>query len=63
MQYDVIMNLRFYELEKILETYEQILENRKKAEDDEAKKQGYDPEKYKPENLQKNMPKIQIPKL
>lgn len=69
MSYDTIMNLDFYIFENILEHYNNILEERKKAEDEEAKKQGYDEKNYSPDNMmrqaQKNMPKmpnIQMPK-
>jgi len=70
MSYDTIMNLQFYIFENILKHYSDILEERKKAEDEEARKQGYDEKKYNPDNMmhqaQKNMPKmpnIQMPKL
>lgn len=70
MSYDTIMNLDFYIFENILEHYNNILEERKKAEDEEAKKQGYDEKNYRPETMmhqaQRNMPKmpnIQMPKL
>jgi len=69
MQWDVIMSLNFYDFQNILDSYSRILEDRKKAEDDEAKKQGYDAKKYTPDNLmsqaQKSIPKvpqINIPK-
>ena len=70
MSYDTIMNLQFYIFENILKHYSDILEERKKAEDEEARKQGYDEKKYNPDNMmhqaQRNMPKmpnIQMPKL
>ena len=70
MQYDIIMNLDFYVFQNILEHYSKILEERKQAEEDEMKRQGYDPKKYDPDrlmhNTQKNMPKmptIQMPKI
>ena len=70
MQWNIIMNLAFYDFQNILEHYSQILEERKQAEEEEMKKQGYDPKKYDPDRLmrnnQKNMPKmptIQMPKI
>lgn len=70
MQYDIIMNLDFYVFQNILEHYSKILEDRKKAEEEEMRKQGYDPKKYDPDrmmhNAQKSMPKmptIQMPKI
>ncbi len=62
MQYDTIMNLDFYIFENILSHYSDILEERKKAEEEEYKKQGYDEKKYNPESMmhqaQKSMPKM-----
>lgn len=62
MQYDNIMRLNFYDFQNILESYSRILEDRKKEEDDEAKRQGYDGKNYSPEHImnqaQKNIPKI-----
>ena len=70
MSYDTIMNLQFYIFENILNHYSAILEERKKAEKEEMKSQGYDEKNYSPDSMmrqaQKNMPKmpnIQIPKL
>ena len=69
MSYDTIMNLQFYIFENILNHYNTILEERKKEDEEEAKKQGYDGNQS-PENMmrqvQKNMPKlptIQMPKI
>lgn len=69
MSYDTIMNLQFYIFENILNHYSAILEERKKEEEDEAKKQGYDGNQSA-ENMmkqaQKNMPKLptfQMPKI
>ena len=62
MSYDTIMNLQFYIFENLLDHYSTILEERKKAEEDEAKKQGYDEKKYNPESMmrqvQRTMPKM-----
>ena len=70
MSYDTIMNLQFYIFENLLNHYSAILEERKKAEKEEMKNQGYDEKNYSPDNMmrqaQKNMPKmpnIQMPKL
>ena len=62
MSYDTIMNLQFYIFENILNHYSAIVEERKKAEEDEMKKQGYDEKKYDPGSMmrqaQRQMPKI-----
>lgn len=70
MSYDTIMNLQFYIFENILNHYSAILEERKKAEKEEMKSQGYDEKNYSPDSMmrqaQRNMPKIpniQIPKI
>ena len=70
MSYDTIMNLQFYIFENILNHYSAILEERKKAEQEEMKSQGYDEKNYSPDSMmrqaQRNMPKIpniQIPKI
>lgn len=70
MQWNVIMDLYFYDFQNILQRYSKILDDRKKDEDEEMKKQGYDESKYTPDNMmnkvQKSMPKIPnitIPKL
>lgn len=70
MSYDTIMNLQFYIFENILNHYSAILEERKKAEKEEMKSQGYDEKNYSPDSMmrqaQKNMPKmptIQMPKI
>lgn len=70
MSYDTIMNLQFYIFENILNHYSAILEERKKAEKEEMKNQGYDEKNYSPDSMmrqaQRNMPKIpniQIPKI
>ena len=62
MSYDTIMNLQFYIFENILNHYSAILEERKKAEKEEMKSQGYDEKNYSPDSMmrqaQRNMPKI-----
>ena len=70
MSYDTIMNLQFYIFENILNHYSAILEERKKAEKEEMKSQGYDEKNYSPDSMmrqaQRNMPKIpniQIPRI
>lgn len=70
MSYDTIMNLQFYIFENLLNHYSAILEERKKAEKEEMKNQGYDEKNYSPDSMmrqaQKNMPKmptIQMPKI
>lgn len=70
MQWDVIMNLYFYDFQNILQSYAKILEDRRKEEEDEMKKQGYDESKYNPDTMMRQaqksipkMPNINIPKL
>ena len=62
MQYDTIMSLDFYVFQNILEHYANILEERRKAEEEEMKKHGYDEKKYTPDGMmkqaQKSMPKM-----
>ena len=70
MSYYTIMNLQFYIFENILNHYSAILEERKKAEKEEMKSQGYDEKNYSPDSMMRQaqhsmpkMPNIQIPKL
>ena len=70
MQWDVIMSLNFYDFQNILESYTRILEERKKAEEEESKKGCYAEKTCDPGNMmyqvQKSMPKmptLQMPKL
>jgi hypothetical protein len=51
MQWDIIMSLNFYDFQNILESYTRILDERKQAEEDEMKKQGYDEKKYNPVSI------------
>ena len=62
MSYDTIMNLDFYIFENILDHYTKILEDRKKQEDDEMKKQE---DKYSPEATMRQQQRYapQMPKL
>ena len=62
MVYSDIMNLWFYDLEYILKSYQAILEERQKAEEEQAKKQGYDPSKYSPDSMMKSV-KGSMPKM
>ena len=78
MQYDTIMGMLFYEFQNVLETYSQILEERKEAEEKENAEHGFDPSDYNPDRMMRNaqnymynsghmpsmpqMPKIDIPK-
>ena len=75
MQYDTIMGMLFYEFQNILETYSQILEERKEEEEKEEAEHGFDPDDYSPDRMMRNaqsymskssqmpsMPKIDIPK-
>ena len=70
MQWDVIMGLNFYDFQNILDSYTRILEERKQAEEEEMKKQGYDEKSMNPQNImrqaQSNIPKppkITVPKV
>ena len=69
MQWDTIMGMQFYDFQNILLSYNDIIEQRQKDEEDEMKKQGYDKSNYSPEGMmsqvKKSMPKmpnINIPK-
>ena len=78
MQYDTIMGMLFYEFQNVLETYSQILEERKEAEEKENAENGFDPDDYTPDKMMRNaqsymskshtmssmpqIPKIDIPK-
>lgn len=76
MQYDTIMGMLFYEFQNILETYSNILEERREAEEKENEKNGFDTSKYSPDKMMRSaqnyipkspisnmsqMPKIDIP--
>lgn len=79
MQYDTIMGMLFYEFQNVLETYSQILEERKEAEEKENAENGFDPSEYTPDKMMRNaqnymsksgqmpsmpqIPKIDIPHL
>lgn len=72
MQYDTIMGMLFYEFQNVLETYSQILEERREEEEKETSENGFDTQKYSPDNMMRsaknymskmpNMPNIEIPK-
>ena len=78
MKYDTIMGMLFYEFQNVLESYSQILEERKEAEEKENVENGLDPSDYTPDKMMRNaqsymsksptmsgmpqMPKIDIPK-
>jgi hypothetical protein len=75
MQYDTIMGMLFYEFQNVLETYSNILKDRKEAEEKEQSEKGLDVSNYTPERILKNaqgymsnpskltnMPNINIPK-
>lgn len=70
MDYNTIMSLWFYDFQNIIETYQRILEKRKEEEKKQAKQEGYDPDKFSPDGMMKQvtnsmpkMPTINIPKL
>lgn len=75
MQYDTIMGMLFYEFQNVLETYSQILEERREEEEKEYAENGIDTSKYNPDRMMKNaqgymskmpnmpsVPKFDIPK-
>lgn len=75
MQYDTIMGMLFYEFQNVLETYSQILEERKEEEEKENEENGINYPNNIPDNIMRNaqnymskipqmpnMPKIDIPK-
>ena len=72
MPYDTIMGMLFYEFQNVLETYSQILEERREEEEKEAAENGYNPSDYSPDKMMRtaqnympkmpNMPNINIPK-
>jgi hypothetical protein len=72
MQYDTIMGMLFYEFQNVLETYSQILEERREEEEKENEE---NESKYSPDNMMRSaqnymskipqtqsIPKIDIPK-
>ena len=72
MQYDTIMGMLFYEFQNVLETYSQILEERREEEEKENEENEI---KYSPDNMMRSaqnymskipqmqsVPKIDIPK-
>lgn len=76
MQYDTIMGMLFYEFQNVLETYSNILEERREAEEKENAENGFDSSKYSPDNMMRSaqnyiskssslpqIPKINIPNL
>lgn len=65
MQYDTIMGMLFYEFQNVLETYSQILEERREEEEKEYSESGIDMSNYSPDkmmrsakNYMSNIPKI-----
>ena len=75
MQYDTIMGMLFYEFQNVLETYSQILEERREEEEKEAADNGLDTSAYSPDKMMRSaqnymskmpnmpqMPNIEIPK-
>lgn len=75
MQYDTIMGMLFYEFQNVLETYSQILEERRENEEKEAEENGINTSNYSPDKMMRSaqnymskmqnipkMPKIDIPK-
>lgn len=69
MDYQTIMSLWYYDLENIMESYSNILEERENAEKKRAKEQGYN-YNTSPKDLMNNaksmipkMPNLTIPKL
>ena len=75
MQYDTIMGMLFYEFQNVLETYSQILEERREEEEKENEENDINYSKYSPDNMMRSaqnymskipqmqsVPKIDIPK-
>lgn len=75
MQYDTIMGMLFYEFQNVLETYSNILEERREEEEKEAVENGIEYNNYNPDKMMRNaqnymskmpnmpqMPNINIPK-
>ena len=75
MQYDTIMGMLFYEFQNVLETYSQILEERREEEEKENDEREVNYSKYNPDSMMRtaqnymskmpqmpSMPKIDIPK-
>jgi hypothetical protein len=78
MQYDTIMGMLFYEFQNVLETYSNILKERREEEEKETAENGLDYNNFTPDKMIKNaqnymskfpqmpnmtqMPNINIPK-
>lgn len=62
MGYNDIMSLWFYDFQNILMSYKNIIEQRNKEEQDQAKKQGFDKNNLNPNNMMKSM-QSSIPKM
>ena len=70
MDYYSIMNLWFYDLQNILESYSKIIEERNNEEQKHAKENGYDPKQANPKtmmesakNMMPKIPNFSFPKL
>ena len=70
MDWNTIRSMWFYDFQNTLETFSNILKDRKEQEEKEAKEQGYDKSKMNPNSLMKQagnyMPKkssSSIPKM
>lgn len=62
--WDTIMSMNFYDFENILQYYANILEDRRKEEEEDAKRHGYDESKMNPNSMMKEAQKsVQMPKL
>ena len=53
MDWNTIMSMWFYDFQNTLETFSNILKDRKEQEEKEAKEQGYDKSKMNPNSLMK----------
>ena len=62
MPYDTIMGMLFYEFQNVLETYSQILEERREEEEKQYAENGMDPSDYSTDKMMRNaqnyMPKM-----
>ena len=69
MDWNTIMSMWFYDFQNTLETFSNILKDRKEQEEKDAKEKGYDKSKMNPNSLMKQagnyMPKksSSIPKM
>lgn len=68
--YDAIMNLWFYDLQNMLDSYSRIIEKRNEEDQNRAKQEGYDQKNMNPKSMMDSakgmmpkMPNISFPKI